>query len=759
MNVSVFLAIALVPFVQSAITEISLPLDVHQCFEQELARSNISMTIGEVIFSKCVHKTLWVQPTVRQPTTSIGNDARDWISGLVQMDLHYFDTFPGANPKTHSRHRRQSSFSGGFPAGRRGNGDRPADGSFPSDGRMDGRLPTGQRSERQHSSPDRGLSGQFLSDMGLDGQIPSNFGLDGQLPADRRADGTMPSGRRMEGQLPADRRDERLPSNRRQTLRRQPRVRKEYRMLTDRERQLFHRAVNMLKTDTSVYPNKFDALARLHYMSIGRSHYGPNFLPWHRLFLVVMENALREKIPSVTIPYWDSTLDDGLLDFRSSIIWTPEFLGEANGYVENGPFASWNTQTGPLIRYFGSGGTVMNWTYIYNVLRQDHLENITDPYALPENNLELQHTQVHRWVGGHMAPPALAAFDPVFYLLHSYVDLLWEIFRGLQKRRGIDPTTDYPRNITEIPDGQRYDDPSGFGSLLNRHGLSNVFTDNIYKYDRPPSCTIQNPDCGSDYLRCDTSGSQPKCVSASIFDIKPIFLSSGLPAAGGSGIREFRRKRDTHHNTKGNNSDIMEMVNRASDFQCQSNNINEKYVNTYNIDGIMDKQNWVYIPTRVVYTNINANRTQSSMETVYDICKRGNSNIPNRIFTETNGINYVGMFKEISHFPNDISTSSALAAVGVRRPTANSPSDILVTAYDECGNICQPYCLDSSRTKRRKCPGAIRITADTPQMYGIDNSNALNRIWREDINGLPYVDESEIFITLVCDRSTSYWPW
>ena len=36
----------------------------------------------------------------------------------------------------------------------------------------------------------------------------------------------------------------------RQTTRRQPRIRREYRMLSDRERNLFHRSINMLKADT-----------------------------------------------------------------------------------------------------------------------------------------------------------------------------------------------------------------------------------------------------------------------------------------------------------------------------------------------------------------------------------------------------------------------------------------------------------------------------------------------------------------------------
>ena len=470
-----------------------------------------------------------------------------------------------------------------------------------------------------------------------------------------------------------------------------------------------------------------------------------------------MENALREKIPSVTIPYWDSTLDDPLLDPRSSILWTHEFFGRANGYVIDGPFADWNTPTGQLVRYFGSGGTMMNWTYIYNVFRQNHLENITDPYAKPENNIEDHHNQVHTWVGGHMAPPALAAFDPVFYLLHSFIDLLWEIFRGLQERRGIDPTTDYPRNITEIPDGQRYDDPSGFGTLLNRHGLSNVFTDNIYKYDRPPSCTVQNPDCGSTNLRCDTTGSRPKCVTKSIFDIRTLLLPSGLPMEGGSGIREFRSPGSSERRKEAKLFDLIESV---SNVKCQSKNVNERYVNNYGINGVVDKNMWAYIPVQVIYKNQKLDRQSPNSDAVYDICKRNTTeDLPSRIFVESNGLNYNGMYKEISHFKNDLTTASDITYLGVKKPSRDQFSEVLVAAYDECGRMCQPFCLDHTGTRNRKCHGAIRISKSTPLQYGNDMKLAETSVWKEDKYGLPYIVEKEIFITMLCDTSKSFWPW
>lgn len=39
-------------------------------------------------------------------------------------------------------------------------------------------------------------------------------------------------------------------------------------------------------------------------------------------------------------------MDDGLPSAKDSILWTPEFFGNGNGIVTEGPFAHWNITEG-----------------------------------------------------------------------------------------------------------------------------------------------------------------------------------------------------------------------------------------------------------------------------------------------------------------------------------------------------------------------------------------------------------------------------
>lgn len=119
-------------------------------------------------------------------------------------------------------------------------------------------------------------------------------------------------------------------------------VRKEYRMLSDDERQRYHAALRQLKNS-----GEYDRLAVIHsqFASAGGAHSGPAFLPWHREYIKRIEIAIRQIDPTLALPYWDSVLDNNLPNSRDSIMWSNEFIGTSDtaGNVVGGPFANWMT--------------------------------------------------------------------------------------------------------------------------------------------------------------------------------------------------------------------------------------------------------------------------------------------------------------------------------------------------------------------------------------------------------------------------------
>ena len=131
------------------------------------------------------------------------------------------------------------------------------------------------------------------------------------------------------------------------------RVRKNVKNLTAQEKADFVSAVKKLKTVQSPYDpaiNYYDQFVKWHYLAFRcnpnnddvhgyPAHMGSAFLPWHRVYLRVFEEALRDVSgKDITVPYWDWT------DAAStSAVFADDFMGgsgdAANRYaVMTGPF-------------------------------------------------------------------------------------------------------------------------------------------------------------------------------------------------------------------------------------------------------------------------------------------------------------------------------------------------------------------------------------------------------------------------------------
>merc|ERR1719481_1152996 len=146
-----------------------------------------------------------------------------------------------------------------------------------------------------------------------------------------------------------------------------------------------------------------------------------HFLTWHRLFNLQMEWALQEHDSSLTMPYWDWTQTGSLPSFWPS------------GALPNGPWpipsacnpTSFNTQ-----RNFGGLPTATLGSLVQSALEETNLLGFN-------TLLETPHNWVHGSIGCDMATVDRAAYDPIFYLHHGYIDYLFAYWQELQSIRGL----------------------------------------------------------------------------------------------------------------------------------------------------------------------------------------------------------------------------------------------------------------------------------------------------------------------------------
>jgi tyrosinase len=173
-------------------------------------------------------------------------------------------------------------------------------------------------------------------------------------------------------------------------------IRKDYRDLTANESDRLVQALQHVKSTGLI-----DRFARVHarhfFMGIHRSSH---FLPWHRELLRRFEQRLQDFHPAITLPYWNSSVDRS----TSAPLWSNNLLGQFN--------SAWN-----LGRALGSATLPTQ-----QQVRASRGRNRYDVFW-PELEADI-HNPPHNWVEGEMSD-ADSPHDPVFYLHHCWIDLLW----------------------------------------------------------------------------------------------------------------------------------------------------------------------------------------------------------------------------------------------------------------------------------------------------------------------------------------------
>jgi hypothetical protein len=174
------------------------------------------------------------------------------------------------------------------------------------------------------------------------------------------------------------------------------RCRRDYRDLAPAESQRFIAALYDAKARGVV-----DSFADEHNVHFTHGHRNSSFLPWHREFLRRFEAELQTYDARVMLPYWNSSDDQS----TSSGLWGAAFLGQFD--------SAWS-----LGRNLGGGGFLASPNTVDGVLGETSYDAFW-----PRLEGEI-HDGPHPWVGGEMAT-ASSPRDPVFFLHHTFIDMLW----------------------------------------------------------------------------------------------------------------------------------------------------------------------------------------------------------------------------------------------------------------------------------------------------------------------------------------------
>jgi uncharacterized protein YegL len=257
------------------------------------------------------------------------------------------------------------------------------------------------------------------------------------------------------------------------------RCRKNVKDLTAAEKAKFIEAVLALKNATpSQIPaattagatSRWDDYVWLHRQVMHGAHRGAAFLPWHREFLRIVEQDMRNAVsdPNLTIPYWDWTTARSSAD--PGWPFTDDFmggLGEAGTrIVRTGPFrtnadgsSAWmlhivDAEPAPELRRRAvaesTGGIALpTATLVLTGLAVTPYDSApVNEHGTPPTPAQMSvsyrktneyrfHNAPHPWVGGgapsfttggsmsFMASPN----DPIFFLHHCNIDRLWAVWQ------------------------------------------------------------------------------------------------------------------------------------------------------------------------------------------------------------------------------------------------------------------------------------------------------------------------------------------
>jgi hypothetical protein len=213
------------------------------------------------------------------------------------------------------------------------------------------------------------------------------------------------------------------------------RVRKEVSNLTTNELTRFNQAFLTAYNDaddTGLIELQELIESFTNFFSLGLHDNGA-FLPWHRGYILELENLLREQDCRITVPYWDWSKNPRIINWAHWGNSEQQFSGDSEPgdqtrCVRDGSYgfeSGFRLTTGNCLQRRISGGSAAT----ESVIQSDIFIRYPDPsnYDAMRNRLEHGpgfHDSVHCIVGGTMCSSS-GSNDPVFFFHHAMIDFIW----------------------------------------------------------------------------------------------------------------------------------------------------------------------------------------------------------------------------------------------------------------------------------------------------------------------------------------------
>ncbi|KAI0529892.1 hypothetical protein GGR58DRAFT_281174 [Xylaria digitata] len=191
--------------------------------------------------------------------------------------------------------------------------------------------------------------------------------------------------------------------------------------------------------------NRYEDLISVHRDMTADIHQTAAFLVWHRYFVWVFEQMLRDECGfDRAMPWWDETKHAGA--FANSDVFTDAWFGHLPAMtkdgqgtcIESGAFAGTTLHVGP-----GSGNTdhclsravdesqtaQCNKDFTNSCLSMKSYEEFRDCFELGP------HGYGHNGIGAVMAEVSASVGDPIFFMHHLFVDHTFRIWQNAMPSR------------------------------------------------------------------------------------------------------------------------------------------------------------------------------------------------------------------------------------------------------------------------------------------------------------------------------------